>query len=84
MKKLFLKLLKNLDSLFVLLSVVLIKIYRGLLSPLIGHNCRFYPTCSKYAIDTINKKGFLFGSPLVIGRLLRCHPFNEGGHDPIK
>ena len=46
--------------------------------------CRFYPTCSQYAIDAINKYGIVKGSFLAIKRILKCHPFNRGGYDPIK
>jgi len=61
----------------------LIRGYRKLISPLIGSHCRFYPSCSAYTYEAIKKHGLLKG--LIIGtkRLLRCHPFNPGGVDPV-
>ncbi len=66
-----------------LLLVGMIKAYQVLLSPFLGQNCRFYPTCSHYAHDCINKHGALIGSYYASRRLLRCHPWQAGGHDPI-
>lgn len=57
--------------------------YRLLLSPWLGASCRFEPTCSVYAIQAVEKHGAIYGSYLMIKRLLRCHPFCQGGHDPI-
>ena len=61
----------------------MIKAYQVMLSPYFGQQCRFYPTCSHYAIETINKHGALFGTYYSVRRLLRCHPWHAGGHDPI-
>ena len=61
----------------------LIKAYQMLLSPFFGQQCRFYPTCSQYAIEVINKHGAIAGSYYMIRRLLRCHPWHAGGHDQI-
>ncbi len=61
----------------------LIKGYRLLLSPLLGANCRFQPSCSQYAIEAIERFGVLTGSRLAAGRVLRCQPFCEGGYDPV-
>jgi len=66
------------------LIIGLIKFYRKFISPLKGPSCRFYPTCSQYAMDAINKYGLIKGSYLSIKRILRCHPFNKGGYDPLK
>lgn len=63
--------------------VGLVKMYQVFLSPFFGQQCRFYPTCSHYAIDAIQKHGALLGSYYTIRRLLRCNPWCEGGHDPI-
>lgn len=63
--------------------VGLIKMYQVFLSPFFGQQCRFYPTCSHYAIEAIQKHGALLGSYYTIRRLLRCNPWCEGGHDPI-
>ncbi|MFL2499971.1 MAG: membrane protein insertion efficiency factor YidD [Porticoccaceae bacterium] len=65
------------------LLIGIIKGYQFLLSPLIGQNCRFHPTCSHYAIEAINEHGVLKGGYLSVRRIIKCHPFNEGGHDPV-
>ena len=64
------------------LLIWLIKMYQVLLSPFFGQQCRFSPTCSQYALDAINKNGALRGAYYAIRRLLRCHPWHPGGHDP--
>ena len=61
----------------------LLVVYRRLLSPLLGENCRFYPTCSRYAIEAIRAHGALRGSWLAVRRVGRCHPFHVGGVDPV-
>lgn len=66
------------------LLISLIKFYQIAISPLMGKTCRFYPTCSAYAIEAIRKYGPLKGAFLSLKRILRCHPFNEGGYDPLK
>lgn len=63
--------------------VWLIHAYQYLLSPLLGSNCRFYPTCSHYSCQAMQKYGALHGSWLTLRRLLRCHPWHVGGHDPL-
>lgn len=63
--------------------IKLIKIYRVCLSPLFGSQCRFYPTCSKYAEEAIEKHGAIRGLFLTIYRVIRCHPFCRGGIDPV-
>jgi len=55
-----------------------------LLSPFLGRNCRFYPTCSAYAKEAIVKKGIFKGLILSLWRILRCHPYSKGGFDPVK
>lgn len=63
----------------------LINFYRRFLSPMkIRPTCRFYPTCSQYALDAINKYGCIKGGYLAVKRILRCHPFHPGGYDPVK
>ena len=61
----------------------LIKTYRYVLSPFVGYHCRFYPTCSAYALDAVNNYGAIRGGWLSLLRLCRCHPWHEGGVDPV-
>ena len=62
----------------------LINIYKYLISPLLGNNCRFLPTCSEYTKDSIIKFGLVYGVWLGLKRIVRCHPWGKGGYDPIK
>ncbi len=61
----------------------MIKIYRRYLSPLKRPCCIYIPTCSQYAIESLEKYGAIKGSYLAIRRILRCHPFHKGGYDPV-
>lgn len=61
----------------------IVKIYQKLISPLFPPSCRFYPTCSNYAIDAFEKYGVLKGGSKAVWRILRCNPFNKGGYDPL-
>ncbi|MDD4689255.1 MAG: membrane protein insertion efficiency factor YidD [Eubacteriales bacterium] len=61
-----------------------VRLYRRYLSPLKKPCCRFYPTCSQYSIEALEKYGAIKGSYLSIKRILRCHPFSKGGYDPLK
>lgn len=63
--------------------LVMIRGYQLFLSPLLGNNCRFYPTCSHYAREAIEKHGALKGSWLAMRRIGRCNPWHEGGIDPV-
>ncbi|MCU0762315.1 MAG: membrane protein insertion efficiency factor YidD [Hydrogenophaga sp.] len=65
------------------LLVGLVKGYRLLLSPWLGSQCRFEPTCSLYALGALERHGALWGSYLAVRRLGRCHPWCEGGCDPV-
>ena len=65
------------------LIIAPINAYKRWLSPLLGNNCRFNPTCSTYAIEAINRFGVLKGSWLASKRILRCHPLHAGGEDPV-
>jgi putative membrane protein insertion efficiency factor len=65
------------------LLLVLIQGYRLLLSPLLGASCRFFPTCSTYAIEAIDTHGAARGTWLAIKRILKCHPWHPGGVDPV-
>ena len=62
---------------------ILIRGYQLAISPLFGPRCRFYPSCSHYAIQAIDAHGALHGTWLTIKRISRCHPFNAGGFDPV-
>jgi putative membrane protein insertion efficiency factor len=61
----------------------LIRVYQKLISPLIGPQCRFTPTCSQYGVEALKKHGLFKGSWLTIRRILRCHPWGGQGHDPV-
>ncbi len=63
--------------------VLLIRGYQLLLRPLLGANCRFYPSCSDYAREAVERHGALAGSWLAAKRLARCHPYHPGGCDPV-
>jgi hypothetical protein len=63
--------------------VGIVKAYKLVLSPFFGQQCRFYPTCSQYAVEALQKHGAICGSYYTAHRLLRCHPWCAGGHDPI-
>jgi putative membrane protein insertion efficiency factor len=65
------------------LLIFLIACYRTCLSPFLGNNCRFYPSCSSYAQDAIETHGAIKGSGLALRRLSKCHPWHEGGVDPV-
>jgi uncharacterized protein len=65
------------------LLIALINGYRWFISPLLGQNCRFYPTCSCYAQQAIHRHGALRGSWLAVRRIGRCHPWHPGGFDPV-
>ena len=64
--------------------LIMIKFYRKYISPLKRLCCIYYPTCSQYAIDAIQKYGAFKGGFMSIKRILRCHPFHEGGYDPVE
>jgi len=61
----------------------LIRFYQKFISPLKKPSCRFYPTCSSYALQAVTKYGAVKGSYLALRRVLRCHPFHKGGFDPL-
>ena len=63
--------------------VFVLRLYQRILSPLLGPSCRFYPTCSSYAIEALSKHGLFKGVFLVARRLLKCHPFHPGGIDEV-
>ena len=65
------------------LFILLIRAYQRLISPLLPPSCRFTPSCSHYGIEALQKHGLIRGSYLTITRILRCHPWSKGGHDPV-
>lgn len=66
------------------ICLAVIRAYQKYLSPLKPPTCRFYPTCSQYCYDAVNKYGVLRGGALGAVRILKCHPFHPGGYDPVK
>lgn len=60
-----------------------VKAYRLIFSPWVGHNCRYQPTCSQYALEALETHGGLRGGWLALRRILRCHPWGSSGHDPV-
>ena len=64
--------------------IFLIRIYQRTISPLLGKNCRYIPTCSEYTIEAIREYGVKTGIKMGLERILRCHPFEKGGFDPVQ
>lgn len=64
--------------------VAAIGAYRFAISPMLGSNCRFHPTCSAYAAEAIEEMGVLRGGWMAVRRISRCHPYNAGGYDPVR
>ena len=67
-----------------LVPLLAIRLYQLTVSRVLPPSCRFYPSCSQYAYEAIDRHGFLRGGWMALGRLSRCHPFNPGGYDPVK
>lgn len=66
------------------LAVLPLKLYQAVISPALGPRCKFYPSCSEYAVQAIGQFGILRGLVLAAWRLLRCNPFSHGGFDPVE
>jgi putative membrane protein insertion efficiency factor len=64
--------------------IFLIRFYQKAISPFLGRRCRFYPTCSEYTKQAVDKYGAFKGLYLGLVRILKCHPFHKGGYDPLK
>jgi len=69
---------------FTNLVISLINFYKYLISPLLGNNCRYLPTCSEYTKESVKKFGIMYGIWLGLKRIIRCHPWGKGGYDPVK
>ena len=65
------------------IAILLIRFYQKCISPLFPPHCRFYPTCSQYALEAVEKYGFFKGGFLALKRILKCHPYHKGGYDPV-
>ncbi|WP_174495348.1 membrane protein insertion efficiency factor YidD [Salirhabdus euzebyi] len=65
------------------LFIYIIKFYRKFISPMKPPSCRFHPTCSEYGLTAFKRFGFFKGGYLTIKRILKCHPFHDGGYDPV-
>ena len=63
--------------------IIIIKFYQFFISPFLGLNCRFNPTCSNYAINALKKHGLIIGLYYSILRISKCHPWGDSGHDPV-
>ncbi|MGZ5026311.1 MAG: membrane protein insertion efficiency factor YidD [Methylobacter sp.] len=66
---------------FILIAII--RFYKYFISPLLGNRCRFYPSCSSYSLEALQLHGAIIGSYLTLKRLSKCHPFHEGGIDPV-
>ena len=71
-------------NIFTYITIKAIKLYKFLVSPLIGPSCRYLPTCSEYSIEALKTFGFFKGLLLSFKRILSCHPWGNGGFDPVK
>ena len=71
-------------NIFTKAIIKIIKVYKFLMSPLIGDSCRYFPTCSSYSIDAFRSFGFLKGLYLSLKRIISCNPWCKGGFDPVK
>ena len=76
--------MKYVNGFFKKVLIILIRFDQRCISPLFPGKCRFYPTCSEYFIQALNKYGVIKGSRLGIKRILKCHPWNPGGYDPLE
>jgi len=72
------------NKIFTNILISTINLYKYLISPLLGNNCRYLPTCSEYTKESIKKYGVIKGFWLGLKRIVKCHPWGKGGYDPIK
>ncbi len=83
----FNRICENAEKIIKRIIIVIINIYKKNISPIISHfgiHCKYYPTCSEYAKQAIEKYGIIKGSGLSIKRFFKCNPFSKGGYDPVK
>ena len=71
-------------NIITIIFIKFIRVYKYLISPLLGNSCRYFPSCSDYSIEALKTYGFFKGGYLSLKRILSCHPFKEGGIDPVK
>ncbi len=83
LKNLILWIINNINFVLKKIVLLLIKFYQVFISPFLGKNCRFIPTCSAYTYEAIEIHGIIKGSYLGIKRILKCHPYHVGGYDPV-
>ena len=74
---------RRINRIITKLLILIIKFYQIVISPIFGKTCRFYPTCSEYFISSIQNRGLIKGSIMGVIRIIKCNPFNNGGHDPV-
>ena len=77
------KIFSTIRRIVILPFILLIKFYQWFISPLLGPRCRFYPTCSQYALEALIKHGIFMGLWLSLRRILKCHPACQRGYDPV-
>lgn len=77
-------LLKALSLILQYLFLAIVKFYQKFISPMRPPCCRYYPTCSQYAVEALKKYGPIKGGGMAIWRVLRCNPWSKGGYDPVK
>ena len=75
--------MEKINRIIIEIPVTLIRIYQFLVSPILGQNCRFTPTCSQYSIDVLRLHGIISGSYLILKRIIRCNPWGGDGRDPV-
>ena len=63
--------------------IAFIRVYQYAISPMLGQRCKYYPSCSNYAIGALREHGALRGAGLAVWRIMRCNPFSNGGYDPV-
>ena len=63
--------------------ILIIKLYQIIISPLLGNNCRYQPTCSQYSVQALKEWGIFYGLFLSLKRIVRCHPWGDSGYDPV-